>query len=369
MIKVFIAPRRYVQGVGVLKDIGKYVAPLGKRVLVAWGPVVGELFADTVEASFKENDLELIPFQFSGECDRGQIGLGIEAAKAGNAQVVVGLGGGKAIDLAKAVAMAIDAKLVTAPTIASNDAPTSAATVYYTEDGIMDGWDIWPRNPDLVLVDSQVIVNASARWLVSGIGDGLATWFEAEAAYKKRAVALAGGVATQAALTLAELCYDTLMEYGVDAVRDCAQHIVTPAVERVIEANTLLSGLGFESAGVASAHAIGNGLTGFDECAPFSHGEKVAFGLATQLCLDEDIEPDERLDVFDFMVAVGLPVTLAELGLADVTEEQLMGFAEAMCGPGQITHNHVFTVTTFDLYSAMVAADQLGQERLALAGK
>jgi glycerol dehydrogenase len=354
MIKVFIAPRRYVQGVGVLKDIGKYVAPLGKRVLVAWGPVVGEMFAETVEASFKEHELELIPYQFSGECDRGQIGLGIEAAKAGNA---------------KAVAMAIDAKLVTAPTIASNDAPTSAATVYYTEEGIMDGWDIWPRNPDLVLVDTQVIVNASARWLVSGIGDGLATWFEAEAAYKKRAVALAGGVATQAALTLAQLCYVTLMEYGVDAVRDCAQHIVTPAVEQVIEANTLLSGLGFESAGVASAHAIGNGLTGFEECMPYSHGEKVAFGLASQLCLDEDIEPEERLAVFDLMVAVGLPVTLAELGLADVTTEQLMDFAEAMCGPGQITHNHVQTVEPFDLYSAMVAADQLGQERLALAGR
>jgi glycerol dehydrogenase len=120
---------------------------------------------------------------------------------------------------------------------------------------------------------------------------------------------------------------------------------------------------------VASAHAIGNGLTGFEECMPYSHGEKVAFGLASQLCLDEDIEPEERLAVFDLMVAVGLPVTLAELGLADVTTEQLMDFAEAMCGPGQITHNHVQTVEPFDLYSAMVAADQLGQERLALAGR
>jgi glycerol dehydrogenase len=367
MVKVFIAPRRYVQGTGVLKDIGKYVAPLGKHVLVAWGPVVSEQFNDIVKKSFEENDLVLIPFKFSGECDRGQIGLGIEKAKAEKAEVVVGLGGGKAIDLAKAVALDIDAKLVTAPTIASNDAPTSAATVYYTEDGSFDGWGIWPRNPDLVLVDTEVIAAAPVRWLISGIGDGLATWFEAEAAYKGRRVALAGGVATQAALTLARLCYDTLMDFGVDAVRDCAEHVVTPAVDRVIEANTLLSGLGFESAGVASAHAVGNGLTEFEECKLYSHGEKVAFGVATQLCLDGDIDPDERLAVFDFMVDVGLPVTLEDLGLGDISPEALKGFAEALCAPEQITHNHVFTVTPFDMYSALVAADKLGRSRKALA--
>ena len=85
---------------------------------------------------------------------------------------------------------------------------------------------------------------------------------------------------------------------------------------------------------MASAHAIGNGLTGFEECMPYSHGEKVAFGVGTELCLDEDIEPAERLEVFDFMVTVGLPVTLEELGLGDLSSEALMEFAEAMCGAG-----------------------------------
>lgn len=367
MIKVFIAPRRYVQGAGVLMDIGKYVAPLGKRALVAWGPNVREIFAEPVAKSFEEHEVELISFPFSGECDRGQIGLGVEKARTENVDVVIGLGGGKAIDLGKAVAMAVEAKFVSAPTIASNDAPTSAATVYYTEEGIMDGWEIWPHNPDLVLVDTQVIVNAPVRWLVSGIGDGLATWFEAEASYKARTPTLAGGVATMSALTLARLCYDTLMEYGVAAKRDAAKHVVTPAVERVIEANTLLSGLGFESGGVASAHAIGNGLTMLEATMAYSHGEKVAFGLESQLCLDEDISVEERLKVVDFMVAVGLPVTLEELSLGDITSEELMDLAKMLCEPGQITHNHTFTVTPFDLYSAMVAANELGHSRRALA--
>jgi glycerol dehydrogenase len=102
---------------------------------------------------------------------------------------------------------------------------------------------------------------------------------------------------------------------------------------------------------------------------PYSHGKKVAFGVGTRLCLDEDIAPEERLAIFDFMVTVGLPVTLEELGLGDISSGALMEFAEAMCGPGQITHNHVQTVVPFDLYSAMVAADKQGHERRTVAGK
>jgi glycerol dehydrogenase len=369
VIKAFVAPGRYIQGPGLLQDIGKYVAPLGSRALVVWGPTGSRLFAEPVEHSMKEYDIELISFVFAGECNRSQVELGGEKARASSAQVVVGLGGGKAMDLAKAVAMEVDARLVTVPTIASTDAPTSAITVYYSPDGRIEDADIWPRSPNLVLVDTQVIVQAPVRWFVSGIGDGLATWFEAAAAYKERCEALSGGVATQAALALARLCHETLIEYGIDAVRDCAQHIVTPAVERVVEASTLLSGLGFESAGLATAHTIGHGLTLFDQAKAYSHGEKVAFGLATQLCLDEDIRPGERLDVFDFLVAIGLPVTLEELGLGGISTEALMEFAKAMCAAEEFTHNHVFAVTPFDLYSAMVAADRLGHSRRALTGK
>jgi glycerol dehydrogenase len=367
MIKVFIAPRRYVQGTGVLKDIGKYIAPLGRRALVAWGPNVSQAFAGSVGKSFAENGVELVSYVFSGECDRPEVDAGVQKVKAEKADVVVGLGGGKAIDLGKAIAMGAGVKFASVPTIASNDAPTSAATVYYSCDGDFEGWDLWPVNPDLVLVDTEVIVNAPARWLVSGMGDGLCTWYEAEAAFKGRRTSLAGGVSTLAAMNLAKLCGDTIMEFGVDARRDCENHVVTPAVEKVVEANTLLSGLGFESGGVATAHAIGNGLTAVAK--DFSHGERVAFGLAAQLCMDEDIPAAERLRAFDFMVAVGLPVTFAELGVGDISREKVMELAAGFAGEGSIAHNHVFTVTPFDIYSAMIAADALGRERRALAGK
>lgn len=369
MIKALIAPGRYVQGAGALDSAGKFVAPLGKRALVVWDKTVHDLIGERLQASLEAEQVAMKSFVFSGECSRGQVQIGVEMGREFNADVVIGAGGGKAIDLAKAVAAALKARTVTLPTIASNDAPTSAATVYYTDDGVLDGWDVWARNPDMVLVDTQVIANAPIRWLVSGIGDALATWFEAEAAYKGRRPAFSGGAPTMTAMALARLCFDTLMEYGLEAKQDAENKVVTPALEKVIEANTLLSGLGWESGGLATAHTLGNGLTILECTHPYSHGEKVSFGLATQLCLDEDITPEERQEVIDFMITIGLPVTFAEIGMGELTQEELMDAAEKLSGPGQLLHNHVFPITAFDLYSAMVKADALGKARKAALSK
>lgn len=95
----------------------------------------------------------------------------------------------------------------------------------------------------------------------------------------------------------------------------------TAAVEKVIEANTLLSGIGFESGGLAGAHAIHNGFTVLEECHHMYHGEKVAFGTITQLVL-EDVSADELEDIIGFCIEVGLPVTLKELGIEEVTKEK-----------------------------------------------
>jgi glycerol dehydrogenase len=156
------------------------------------------------------------------------------------------------------------------------------------------------------------------------------------------------------------------MDFGVEAKMDAENHVVTAALEKIIEANTLLSGLGWESGGLATAHTLGNGLTILACTHPYSHGEKVAFGLVTQLCLDEDVDPQERLEVIDFMIEIGLPVTFAEIGMDQVSAQELMEAATALTGPGNFVHNHVFTVSAYDLFSAMVKADALGRSRKAL---
>jgi glycerol dehydrogenase len=199
------------------------------------------------------------------------------------------------------------------------------------------------------------------------MGDALSTWVEAEASYKTRATNLGGGVSTMAAMTLARLAYDSLMQYGVEAKRAVEQHLVTPAVERIIEANVLLSGLGFESGGLATAHMVANLFSNMPECENVMHGEKVAFGVVTQLCLDPDTDVETMYDIYDFLIDVGLPVTFAELNIHDVTRETLKTFGEVCAGEGSLCGNHCFSVSPDDIIDAMLTADLLGQERLSLA--
>ncbi len=363
MKTVLIAPRKYVQGSGVLEQAGAYVAMLGKKPLVLWDACVKEVVGETLLGSLKQAGLEVVDVSFQGESSKEEVARVVQIARESGADVAIGVGGGKTLDTAKAAAVETGLKMVTVPTIASNDSPTSAATVWYDAQGNCTGFECWPFNPDIVLVDSRVIANGPVRAFVAGMGDALATWIETEAAYKTRAVNLGGGVCTMAAMTLARLCYETLMEYGLEAKRAVEHKALTPAVEKIIEANVLLSGLGFESGGLATAHMIGNALTSFPECKSQMHGEKVAFGVISQLCLDDEVDVDEMYAAVDFEIAVGLPVTFADLNLENVTREKLAPIGEICAGEGSLCGNHPFEVTVESVVDAMIAADALGRAR------
>ena len=361
-------PRKYVQGRGVLGELGAYLAPLGKRPMLIWDERVKGAVGAAVLAGVRAAGLEPVEALFRGESTKAEAERLTGIARKSGADISVGIGGGKSLDVAKAAAVWAGIKMVTVPTIASNDSPTSAASVWYDDAGNCIGWDCWPQNPDLVLVDTGVIAAAPVRPFVAGMGDALSTWVEAEASYKTRAKTLAGGAPTMAAITLARLCFDTLLEHGVAAKRAIELHAVTPAVEKCVEANVLLSGLGFESGGLATAHMIGNSLTMFGECHGFMHGEKVAFGVVTQLCLDDETGTEEVHRIVDFEVAVGLPVTFAELNLDKVGRDKLKSLADVCAGEGSLCKNHPFRVTPEDVLDAMFAADALGRERKAAAG-
>ena len=274
--------------------------------------------------------------------------------------LVIGIGGGKIFDTAKAVAYYAGTPVFICPTIASTDAPCSALSVVYTEEGIFEKYLFLPANPNLVLMDTDIITKSPVRLTVAGMGDALATYFEARACKRSGATSCAGGKTTEAAMALAKLCFDTLMEEGVKAKIALEAGVCTPAVEKVIEANTLLSGIGFESAGLAGAHAIHNGFTVLEECHHMYHGEKVAFGTLTQLVL-ENVPEEELEDIILWCIEVGLPVTLAELGAGNVTDEQLMEVAKTACAENDTLHNMPFEVTPETVFAAIKAADAYGK--------
>ena len=362
MLKAFVSPGRYMQGRGLIDMLGEHVAPFGKKPVFLRDTVVGGIVGPRVEDSLRRAGLEPVPVTFGGESSRREIGRVADIARQQGADVVMGVGGGKTLDTAKAVAGDLKLPVVIVPTTASTDAPTSALSVIYSDAGSFEEYRFHRQNPNMVLVDTQVIADAPARFLVSGMGDALATWFEAESTSKTMKRNMAGGAATAAALALARLCYDTLLEHGVVAKLAAENHVVTPSLERIVEANTLLSGLGFESGGLAAAHAVHDGLTVLEPTHHYYHGEKVAFGLLTQLNLEER-HIEEIEEVMDFCLAVGLPVSLADIGLAEATLEDLQKVAVAACAPGDTMGNEPMPITPDMVVAAMVQADAMGRAR------
>jgi len=361
MIRTTLFPGRYMQGPGALRRLGLEMKRFGTSSFIISDPFVYDnLYVNFIDDVKKE--VEITDEKFTGECCDEEIERLSEMAKKKGCMSIAGIGGGKSLDTAKVVAHELNLPVIIVPTLASTDAPCSALSVIYTIDGEFKRYLVLPKNPDIVIVDSSVIANAPTRFFVSGMGDALATWFEAESCSKKYAANMTGDLGSMTAYSLAHLCYETLMEYGVLAKTSCDAGVVTPALEKVIEANTLLSGLGFESGGLAASHAIHNGLTVLEKTHPYFHGEKVAFGTLASLFLTdkEDFEIDE---MYDFCIAVGLPVSFEDIGLTSVTDREIMDAAVAACAEGETIYNEPAPVSVESVFAAMKAADAEGMKR------
>jgi len=371
MRKAFICPSKYVQGENELYNLGYFVSTFGKSALLIAHPDDVARVRKQLDATAEKFGVTFVETGFVGECSRQEVARLQEVAEKNKCDCTVALGGGKAIDTAKCVAKG--KALIIAPTIAATDAPTSHSAVLYTPDGAFDDYDYFMQNPSVVLVDTTVIAQAPVRFLVAGMGDSLSTYFEARATSASYSNVNAGlpcgfreglcgpAKSTKTALALAELCYQTLLEDGVKAIAACECNQVTPALENIIEANSLLSGLGFESGGLAGAHAIHDGLTILEGTHDYYHGEKVAFGTIAQLVL-ENSPTEEIEEVLDFCLAVGLPVCLADIGVPKITDQELREVAEKACIPEESIHSMPFPITVEAVMAAIITADRIGSE-------
>ena len=365
-----VFPSKYIQGPGVLGEIASLIAPYGcKKPLLMWGKRTRAAASETVFKSLKDAGMEYVERMLPGECTHEECAKIVGEVKENGCDIIIGLGGGKALDLSKAVANHAGLRNVIVPTAASSDAPTSACTVWYNEDGSFNSFELWPANPEIILVDTAICITAPLHMFIAGVGDALATYIEAKACYATHAVACSGGAATLTAMAMGKLCYDTLVEYTSMAIDAIKAGAVTPAFEKVVEATTLLSGIGWESCGVATAHVIGNSFADFPEAHHHMHGEKVAFGIVTQLMLDMDVDRDFTYKTVDFMIENGLPVTLADLDMQDVSKERLYDWCVGQCYPGNNMEHHNFEVTPKMFFDAILQADEFARRRKIALGK
>lgn len=361
-----VFPGKYIQGVGAIKEVPALIALLGRQGMILASPSVRDKILPQCGIDWKSAGISIELFH--GECCEEELTRLAAILQRKKVDVLVGMGGGKTIDTAKIAADRAKIPVIIVPTIASTDAPCSGCAVLYSRDGIFASVYYQKLNPAAVVVDVNIIAAAPTRFLVAGMGDALATWFEARSCVRTHSPNECGGYCTTVGLHIAKLCYETLLSHGVAARIAGENHVVTPALEHIIEANILLSGIGFESAGLAAAHAIHNGLTALTETHAFFHGEKVAFGTLAGLHLT-DASPDDMRTVYSFCEDVGLPTTLADIGLGSATWENLMRTAEKTCESGSSIHHEAGPITPENVLHAMLAADAMGKTRKALGKK
>ncbi|MEO5372873.1 MAG: glycerol dehydrogenase [Alphaproteobacteria bacterium] len=377
-------PSRYVQGYDAIKGLGAELAHFGRRPVLIGGRFVREELLPDLEAGLRETvTATWIPF--GGECCDAELArLAVLAIEEG-ADVIVGVGGGKAVDAAKAVGEALHLPVAAVPTIASTDAPCNARVLMHSPEGRVDRWLRLERDPSLVVVDTRIIARAPVRFLVSGMGNALGTSFEAESGRRRHAVSAVGAVGTSAAFAVARMCFEILMEQGGLARTACEADTATPALEHVVEANILLSGLGYESGGMGAIHAICTGLKSAPRAYLCSHGEMMALASLASLFLTE--QSYWRVDrVFAFCENVGLPTTLEDIGLGESCHDSgschsesqhawwhgggLMRCAEVACADGRgLLSSEMGMVTPVDVHAALLAASQEGGRRRSLMPK
>lgn len=366
--RVLVAPQRYVQGSGVIRHIGRYINALMKVKRVAILASKRGLATEgaKIVASLSAAGIESVNAQFNGECSRPEIASQLAALDSENLDCLIAVGGGKLVDAGKCIAHRLAVPVVIVPTLASNDAPCTALSVLYTPDGVKDGVEYFPQNPALVVMDTEVVAGAGERYLVAGMGDAMATWYEAKVClHNPDARTSLGARPTLAAAAIAETCANTLYQYGEAAAQAVRENRVTEALEKVVEANTLLSGVGFESGGLAVAHALAVAFTEIKTVHDnYLHGEMVAVGTLVQLVLEQSNEAEQ---VATFFARIGLPVHLGQLALSPDNPDQLATIIDATLTNG-IAHHMPQPVTRESLRQAILDAHQLGVSVVANNG-
>ena len=359
-MRIFGSPFRYFQGAGIIAHIGNIIAPLGEHFLLVADRIVIDPIGKKIVNSLHRAHKHCSMIPFGGECCDSEISRILQMVQNNPLSAVVGVGGGKTADTAKVLSLKLALPVVIVPTLASNDAPTSHFAVVYDDNHIYDHLEIMKISPWYVVVDTEILVEAPLRFFIAGIGDAVATRFEADASATSGANNYFEGQVAQAGLAMANLSWEIVRDKALDAIDAVRSGKVNQAFEDVVEATILLSGLGFENGGLAAAHAISSGFTVLEQTRGALHGEMVAFGLLVQFLLEERSQQCIN-EMLSFYHKIGLPTTLAKLGIEAPTSEILAPAIEAICEPTSTINNMPVEILPEMVEKAILTMNHLGE--------
>ncbi len=354
-LSLAVAPAQVIRGRGVLAQAATAIAQLGSRPLVIGGNHTLTLVKSRVHPGFKQQGLQTKWASYSPDCSEASLALLRSAVADHRADVIIGVGGGKALDTAKLVAYQCRLPVVTVPTSAATCAAWTALSNVYSDGGAFL-YDVGlAQCPNLLLLDYDLIQTAPQRTLVAGIGDAIAKWYEAS---------VSSGHSQQtlliAAVQQARVLRDILLQKSVHALAEPGSDVWQEVVDATVLLAGVIGGLGGAQCRTVAAHAVHNGLTHLTASHGTIHGEKVAYGILVQLRLEEMLQGNQlaataRQQLLKFYDEIGLPQSLDDLGMSHVTIADLHQVAEIACRPQSDIHRLPFSVDPMQLMAAMVS--------------
>lgn len=350
-----VSPSQVMRGDKILAQVGETLARFGRRPLIVGGDYSLRGTVPRLQPALETHQPIAHQVSYRPDCSESSLARLIEAVETHQADFIIGIGGGKSLDLAKLVAHRCHLPIVTIPTSAATCAAWTALSNIYTDRGAFL-YDVpLTRCPDLLILDYEVIATAPERTLVAGIGDAIAKWYEAS---------VSSGHSEQtlivAAVQQARVLRDILFQKSATALQQPGSQVWREVVDATILLAGAIGGLGGAQCRTVAAHAVHNGLTHVDPEHHTLHGEKVAYGILVQLRLEEMLQNNQlaasaRQQLLKFYGEIGLPTTLSALGLENITLKDLQRAAEISCGTNSDIHRLPFTVVPDQLLAAMVS--------------
>lgn len=347
----------YSIGEEVYGEVPEVCAVYGTKILLIGGEKALGAGKERLEHALAGSGMELVDtVTLHSDCTMHAIEACAEHAKALGAQMIFGMGGGKALDVSKGAGNAAGLPVFTFPTIAATCAGTTALSVVYREDGNFDQFLFYDRPARHCFIDLTIIANAPYQYLQAGMGDTIGKFFECHFAARGDQLTHSSALGRE----ISNMCYYPLLDYGVQALKDCRAKCVTLALKQAVLANIVSTGLVslmvLDDYNCAIAHSVYYGLVllpGFEE--RYLHGNVVAYGVLVQLAVDGDWDEAKKLKTF--LKNLEIPTTLKEMGVLVEREGLQAVLTETVTGPDM---EHIpYPVSEDMVYEAMCAVENL----------
>lgn len=351
----------YSIGNRVYEKIGEICLPFGKKVVCIGGKTAIRKVKDLIVENVADTGLEILDFLwYGGEASYENVDKLKSNDAVKRADMIFAIGGGKALDTAKALAFVTDKTVFTFPTIASNCSGTTAVSIMYNSDGSFKEPFFFPAPAKHCFIYTPVIAESPSKYIWAGMGDTYAKYFEAEMSSRGEDLVHYHALG----VTTSQLCLYPLLKYGKKAMDDFKKGKATFEVEQAILsvvvttgiASILLTAEHIIDYNTGLAHAVFYALTSYPHIEErHLHGEVVAFGVLVLLLVDGNREMFEK--IYDFNRSIGLPTCLADI---EMRTDDLDRLVPMVCNMKDIDHNP-YEITEDMVYKAFLELEKYNE--------